>query len=100
GQARVAGGARNALQPIQVTTPHAALSVMDAAVFVSVESDQTRTHLLNGDAVLVTVGSTTRRIYRPGYQSIATTTRVTSPRRMDVEDVVADLMSVAPGLTS
>jgi hypothetical protein len=100
GRARIAGGSRNAAVPIQVMTPQAMLSIRDAAIFVSVEGGETRTHLLNGDAVLVSAGGTTRRIYRPGYQSVATSGRVSTPRRMDVEDVVADLMSIAPGLST
>ncbi|MEM9342885.1 MAG: FecR domain-containing protein [Pseudomonadota bacterium] len=100
GLVRVAGGASNATTPILISTAHADMVVRNAAAIIAVSGSGTRTHLLNGDELLVTSAGTTRRIYRPGYQVIATSSRITQARRMDTEAILADILSLSPGLAT
>lgn len=92
GLIRVAG--RN----VTMTTPLAQLSLVSGAAIVEAGADGTRAHLLNGEGLRVSSRGSDRLIYRPGFQVVATDSRLTQPRRIAADALIDDILRLSEGL--
>lgn len=86
--------------PALVRTADTTVRLDDGAAVIDVDRGKTRVHLLTGSGLTVTSGGTERRLYRSGFEVVASDGSLSRPRRMGAEEVVADLRRINPGLAT